>query len=244
MPLQLAYPVFAWVIENAISRRAKAVEAQLAIRGLFAASILSCDLIASIATRHLGAPSQHKTNLVLDHPTSILIHEGERTRAIEYLRSWLEANADSFLYICDPYFGVKDVEVFSLLLSVAPALRLVIVTSKRKQIDDQIGSDYGVAYREYWNKQFSTQDPPPTDLVIVGTQSRGDLPIHDRWWLTRGAGLRIGTSFNGLGFKKVSEISVLSKEEVDARMVETEQYIQRLKRDHLGDKLNFIFDSV
>jgi hypothetical protein len=81
--------------------------------------------------------------------------------------------------------------------------------------------------------------------VIIGTQSKGELPIHDRWWLTRNAGLRLGTSFNGLGFNKVSEISALSKEELEARMAETEQYIQRLKRDRLGDKLNlFIFDSV
>jgi hypothetical protein len=173
-----------------------------------------------------------------------LIHPGERDRAIEYLRAWLEAHASDYLYICDPYFGMGDLEAMTLVLSVDRSFQTTILTSRKKQTDDGIRDDYGKAYLEYWHKHFSEQDLPFTELAIVGTQTTGELPIHDRWWLTRGAGICLGTSFNGLGGSKTSEISVLLSPELEERTAEVEQYLRRLKRDHGGEKLNFNFVSL
>jgi hypothetical protein len=74
--------------------------------------------------------------------------------------------------------------------------------------------------------------------VIVGTQTKHDSPIHDRWWLTQGGGLRIGTSLNSLGRSKSSEISTLQPEAAANLEEEVNQYLQRpLKREHNGERL-------
>ena len=94
------------------------------------------------------------------------------------------------------------------------------------------------AYRQYWRQHFSEQDPRDCEVIIIGDNA-GALPIHDRWWLTRGAGLRIGTSFNQLGVSKDSEISPLNTVEAGERLQEIVALINREKRDHLGQRLTY-----
>jgi len=57
--------------------------------------------------------------------------------------------------------------------------------------------------------------------------------------VTRGGGLRIGTSFNSLGLNKASEISVLSVAEANMREVEVDAYLTRQKREHNNVRLNY-----
>jgi len=73
--------------------------------------------------------------------------------------------------------------------------------------------------------------------MASGTEPGGQLPVHDRWWLTPGYGLRFGTSFNGLGHSRDSEISLLSPEEAEIFEQEVDQYLLRKKREHRGEKL-------
>jgi hypothetical protein len=243
-PLEQAFPVLSWIIENANTRLAKASDGRVVLREMYDASITSCDLIAAIGSRRQGVRRPSTIPVSLDQPTKIFLHSGERSRALDYLRRWLESYADSFLQICDPWFGVRDLEALSIVLAVAPSLKVTILTSKKQQEDDGIQSNYQTAYRDYWRKHFSDQEPPQTELAIVGTQATQELPIHDRWWLTRGAGIRLGTSFNSLGIKGGTEISVLTETEVLERSGEADQYLQRLKREHLGQKLTFSFTSL
>jgi hypothetical protein len=79
--------------------------------------------------------------------------------------------------------------------------------------------------------------------VIVGTKS-GQLPIHDRWWLTKGAGLRLSTSFNGLGVSRDSEVSTLTESEVLDREAQTGAYLNRQKKEHLGERLSYQFFEI
>lgn len=111
-------------------------------------------------------------------------------------------------------------------------------------MEDGIRGDYENAYREYWRAHSSDQMPPLTELAIIGTQTNGILPIHDRWCLTGNSGIRIGTSFNSLGVSKTTEISELNASEVAERRAEAEQYLERRKREHLGEKLTFNFVSL
>ena len=85
----------------------------------------------------------------------------------------------------------------------------------------------------------STQNPPDTDVIMVDTASGGDLPIHDRWLLTKASGLRLGTSLNSLGISKTSEISLLSAAESLNCMAEANEYISRKKREHLNEKIKY-----
>jgi hypothetical protein len=243
-PLRKSYPIFSFAIENAISRRSKASDGHLLLREMCDASLATCELVAAIATRHSGTARASKAPTLAEQSSTIFINASQRPIALEYLKKWLEATADSFLLICDPYFGIKDLEVLKLVLEVVPGIEVTILTSRKQQDNDGIARDYAKAYREYWHKHLSDQEPPQTELAVVGTQITGELPIHDRWWLTREAGISIGTSFNSLGLKGGAAISVLPPQELIDRQAETDAYLNRIKREYLGQKLHFSFGSI
>ena len=54
----------------------------------------------------------------------------------------------------------------------------------------------------------------------------------------------MGTSFNSLGLKGGAEISVLNKQEIVERQNETDEYLNRTEREHLGQKLSFNFVTM
>jgi hypothetical protein len=56
--------------------------------------------------------------------------------------------------------------------------------------------------------------------------------------LTEGAELRLGTSLNSLGRGKISEISVLTPDEVARNTQDVMQYITGVKREHAGERLD------
>ena len=138
---------------------------------------------------------------------------------------------------------MNDLEALRLVLESKPELRVSVVSSRRQQEEEQVEWPLEKSYSRYWTKHFSDQDPPQTEFVIVGTKS-GQLPIHDRWWLTKGAGLRLGKSFNGLGVSRDSEVSSLTESEVLDREVQTSAYLNRHKKEHLGERLSYQFFEI
>ena len=64
-------------------------------------------------------------------------------------------------------------------------------------------------------KKISNQSPPSTFVVIHGSVYEADQDeFHDRYILTEGAGLSIGTSLNGLGNKELF-ITILKPDDVE-----------------------------
>jgi hypothetical protein len=233
-----------WVIENAIVRRAHAAEAKRLLRELFEAMLSSCEIAAAVVSRATGMKVAQETVANRVDQKKVIIAAGQRDRATEYLRQWLGQCAHDYLWICDPYFGPRDLEILQLVLECKRDLRVTVVSSRKQQNDDHVTSPADDYYVQYWRKNFSDQAPPTTEFVIVGTRSSGDLPIHDRWWLSKDQGLRIGTSFNGLGVSRDSEICPLSDSEIREREAQTLSYINHQKREHLGDKLTYQFFEI
>jgi hypothetical protein len=158
----------------------------------------------------------------------------------EYLEQWLRNNGKEYLKICDPYFGPKDLGILKIVLSAAHDLQVTVVTSLKQQQQEKLEWPADEFYLRYWQRHFSDQAPPQTEIVVVGGRA-GELPVHDRWWLTNGAGLRLGSSFEGIGKSRDSEISVLTDSEVAERLEITDAYITRQKREHRGEKLTYHF---
>ncbi|MBZ5562259.1 MAG: hypothetical protein LAP13_07540 [Acidobacteriia bacterium] len=235
-PLREAYPILCYAMENAIQRRAHAGESKVFVRKMFEAALLGCEFTYAIAIR----PSRRRTakGVLMEPKLSAgrIIHAGQRPDAIEYLRCWLQENASRYLKVCDPFFGPKDLGILKLVLEAVPSLAVSIVTSRKHQDHEGVACPWSETYRRFWEKNFSDQTPPATEVCVVGTRT-GELPIHDRWWITEGKGLRLGTSFNSLGILKDSEISILRDDEVTKCEAETDQYMLRHKREHLGEKL-------
>lgn len=238
MELSKAYPIFAWVIENAVKRYSRTDQAATFICPIYEATLLGVRFAGRIAIQSSEQLQRAKHYVVKSSAvTSVLIRSGERENAIDFLRDWFTHEVKDYLEICDPYFGPDDLEVLQLLRSVNPACRVRILTSKKHQEQEKVQVPWELSYRTQWRVRISDQEPPNTDIIIVGTEFGGDLPIHDRWWLTNGGGIRIGTSYNSLGKGKDSEISLLSREDAEIRAKEMEQFFQRTKREHNGARL-------
>jgi hypothetical protein len=243
MPLDHAYPILSWAVENAIRRRAHAEESRRLIRGLFDATLIGCELAYLLGGRSAGSLRDSVRRATARTASSgIVVHSGDRESAIEFLKQWLAQNVRDYLKICDPYFGPEDLEVLQLVIGSSPSISVSILTSKKHQDEQDSGLKIEELYQRQW-RRISDQSPPRNEIVVVGTPG-GDLPIHDRWWLTRGRGLRLGTSFNSLGAKKESEISVLA--ELEARQLEQEidEYLNFRKREHDGERLNIHAFSI
>ena len=238
LPLRESYPILAWLIENAKKRFARTDQARTYLRPLYDAMLITAELSAKLAARSLAELKQGKDRAIkAANSTSYLIRAGEREQVLQFLKSWFESEVRDYLKICDPYFGLEDLEVLQLLRSVNPNIQVQILTSKKHQENSGVAQPWGEAYSAYWRTHISDQDPPYTEIFIVGTEPGGQLPVHDRWWLTSGCGLRCGTSFNGLGHSRDSEISLLSPEEAEVLEQEVDQYLLRKKREHRGERL-------
>lgn len=237
-PLRQSYPILAWVIENAKARYANTDQALTYIRPMYDAALLGAQLAARMATR---SSEQLKRAKLLGSQSSAskygVVRAGDREEVIQLLRDWFEHEVRNYLKICDAYFGPEDLEVLQLLQSVNPICKVQILTSQEHH--REVPKPWEDTYRDYWRFEISLdQEPPETDIIIVGTKSKKS-PIHDRWWLTRDGGIRMGNSFHQLGLGRTSEISTLTKEEAEMREKEVDQYLYRLERKYEGERLQY-----
>jgi hypothetical protein len=122
-----------------------------------------------------------------------------------------------------------------MVLCATPEIQISFLTSKKYQAEC---TDYEGLYSREWRK-FNDQDAPDTQITIGGVRPAGECPIHDRWWITKGAGLRIVTSFNSLGTGKDSEISVMRIDEVSSCEVQLDQYLFGMTRTCNGQKIDY-----
>jgi hypothetical protein len=173
------------------------------------------------------------------HQESVIIPIGGREDGKRFIRNWFSKESFKYLKICDPYFGPDDLEILKVILSLQPNIKVQVLTSHKHQLQVLAGRVQESAYRDAWYALVSDQSPPDTDIYVVGTKSSGALPIHDRWWVTDKGGIRMGTSYNSLGTKQDSEISLLSPEEANNREEDIDNYILRKIRVHNGERILF-----
>jgi hypothetical protein len=238
LPLEKAYPIWAWVIENAVRRYSKTDAAKTHLRPIFEATLQGGAMCEKIAARSSTMIKRTTTMITTSSKVqSTLIRAGEREKALEFLTDWFANGVHEYLKICDPYFGLDDLPLLQLLKSANPTCRVQILTSKEH--NKKVPQPQDEAYLAHWRLKVSDQDPPETEIVIAGIEESGKSPIHDRWWLTSGGGVRVGTSYNSLGLTRDSEISILSPEEAEMREIEVDQCLRRVKREHEGKKVQY-----
>ena len=235
-----AYPVLAWSIENSVQRHDQSDFGNSHLLALFDTVCASCDLAVRVISRASGY--QHSLGPISLEDTNeavIVVAPGQRDEAMAFLRQWLDQYKPEYLKICDPYFCVGDLGFLALVRERVPDCRIEILTSDKKQREEKIAEPFGEAYRQHWRLQISDQDPPDTDIMIVSISGTGDSPIHDRWIVTRGSGLRLGSSFSGLGMSKTTEISVIDAATAAIREEEINRYLTRQLRYLQDRKVNY-----
>lgn len=239
LPFSKSYPILALIIENAVRRLADTDQAATTLRSVYEATLLASELAKRTVTPSTVRLKQVKRfSIELSETPSVVVRPGDREKALRWLQDWFEYEVQDYLKICDPYFGLPDLEVLLLLRSMNPDCRVFILTSWDHQKNEKVPKPWGEHYRNYWRFRISPDlEPPETDIVVVGMQTNHKSPIHDRWWLTAGAGISVGSSFNGLGHDRTSEIATLSENEAKEREQEIDQYLYRSVREHRGERL-------
>ncbi|NIK75040.1 hypothetical protein FHS15_000138 [Paenibacillus castaneae] len=231
-----SYTTYSWIIENAVKRYSNTNHAITYLRPILESCLIAAEVSLKLSSRNTKQLKLLKINTIKANDESLFIKSGEREVAIQYIRDWLEKELSDYIKICDPYFGVEDLEILQLIRTVNPDCYIEILTSVKHH--EKVEKPWESTYKNYWRIHLSDQDPPDTKVVITGTKSKGVLPIHDRWWITKNSGVRVGTSFNSIG-KRESEISILTKNEVEIREKEMDKYLNMVEKEHEGERLQY-----
>jgi len=244
LPISEAYPILAWIIENTTRRMSNTPQARSSIIPIFNTTLQGAELAARLTTRFT-----HRLDLIKKDAIrrsgiskSVIIKARERDKAIKLLSQWFEDEVQDYLKICDPYFSHEDLDILRLLYFVKPNCEVYVLTSRKHQ--DKGIQNLEDHYRSYWRSHFPGIKLPKIEIIVVGTQSSGDSPIHERWLLTNETGLRIGTSYNSLGITKTSEISFLTQDEAAQRELEADKYLKREKQEYNNERIDYLLFTL
>ena len=239
--LRDGFPILAWVIENAVRRFSGSPQSRATIRVMFDGAVRATEL-AEVAGATASVAVRRGRSLVTTPPSEkhILVKRGERHRAEEFLRSWLERMASGHIYICDQYFSPKELDLLMLIQSVAPTIEVSVLTSRYCHTQHKIVS-LSEAYRTGWQK-ISDQRPPTAEIVIVGMEESEKSPIHDRSILTERSGISLGTSWNSLGSTQDSKMTVLTHTEASELSERVGQFLVDRKREYGPERL--LYETV
>ncbi len=219
--LRLSYPIYAWLVQNAVDRYKTTDQAASYIRPLFEAIINGCELVQAISrktssrSRNLTKHDQNE-----DSQRSIILENQSKDDAMTLISDWLKDNLGDYLLVADPYFGVEELWLLNMINTINHNCEIQIITSRKH--NTKINLPWESEYLNCW-KKISDQDPPMTEIIIAGLQSNQMSPIHDRWLITQGKGLSFGSSINSLGAVRISEIRGLSTNEA----IEREEVIKK-----------------
>ena len=229
-PLIESYPMYSWALSNAILKYSSTSESAKYIRDMFEGILRATEFFFRIAEIDGRLGSNPEWQDLGDNGNQVIIHVGERDKALCFLRDWLQENTEDYVTIVDPYFYAEDLELVLQIVETDPHLRVRILTGKAHQ--QNIG-DLSSVYSSAW-RHLCDHSPPDTEVFVVGSAKTGEAPFHDRWILSKSTGLRLGTSFNSLG-NKDSEISVLGNEEVKRIHHTINRYHTKEIREFKGD---------
>jgi hypothetical protein len=240
LPFHRSYPALAWIVESAVQRFGTTDQARTELIPIFDATLIAAGLCARVAAKAVGVHDGIRRFAASSvSGRAFPIGPGKRVDALVFIRDWMQEKLRDYVKICDPFFGPDELEIVRLVLNTGTECTVSVLTSRKHQLQSGVPQPWDQSYRDFWRLRISDLEPPETDIVIVGTKSGGELPVHDRWILTRGSGLRLGTSLNSIGKNRYSEISVLSSDEAEELEKIANSYLFREKRDHEGERLQY-----
>ncbi|WP_433970336.1 hypothetical protein [Tunturiibacter gelidiferens] len=213
LPFRAAFPVYAYVVENAIERIQDKSEATRTIRGDYRAVSTAADLFYFLAERSTcGVPGERGYGAI-ETEESCFVDAGERERGISFIERWITTAPGPSLDISDPFLSPVDmVEILKMVLLANPALEVNIITSRRALLGGHVAIPFKDSFSKAW-AEASSQNPPITRIIVVSVGADGDPLIHDRWWCSGSSSIDTGTSFNGIGIGKSSKITLMPAEQ-------------------------------
>jgi hypothetical protein len=96
LPLDDAFPILSWILENAVVRYSTTDQAVNFLRPLFESTLQGVDLCLKLSTNSRDKLTILKNNIKSDTNNSLLVLSGERTKAIKYIKNWFEKELGVF----------------------------------------------------------------------------------------------------------------------------------------------------
>ena len=216
-------------------------QAQEYLRPIFLAACANAEFVYSFVKSAKGDFdfASFEEELEISDDSVLNVREGERDKALNWIRDWLENNNPNNVTVADPFFGPDDLQLLQIIKSINTKAVVTVLTSEKHQKSEIGDSDWAEIYSAKWRKEFSDLSSPIVDFIILGIEGSGDSPIHDRWLITDNGGIRMGTSFNSLGVGKLTELSILEKDAADSKTRELDQYILRRVMEVGGKELRY-----
>ena len=215
-----AYPVLSWHLENLAHKFKSPKDIAEHLLPACEALLLSTEIAQAVAS----FASKPSTVVEPDLDAGLLVRRRTRADAVAFIADWLQRNAVEYVKYCDAYFSPADLPLLRLVLAHAPSCKMTVVASKAHLTKEGALSDE--VFLSAWRATCS-QDPPETEIVAIGFADSTRHVIHDRWLLTKGGGLRLGTSFSSLGADRLSEVSEIDPSRADVIEQQVDRYIAR-----------------
>lgn len=220
--LQDAYPVLSWHLANMERKFLLPQDVTSNIVPICEALLLSAELTYSILSKVSGRPVEVREEA---QDEGILVRRKTRAEAIAFIEKWLREKSKEYITYCDAYFTTKDIPLIRLCLAQSPDCKVYVIASKKTLVEgNELAEE---PFKKAWKEQ-SDQNPPETEIIALAyTDAPGRHVLHDRWLITKGAGLRFGTSFNSLGEERLSEVSEIDTNGVVAIQEQIDKYLAR-----------------
>lgn len=236
-PLNRAYTMLMWYVENSVVRFSHTDQARTFLRPIFNSCIVGAQLAGRVAGQSLIRLRTLKyLSNELSGSRSLLVTPGSQEEAKRVLSRWFEEKLGQITYIHDPYFGPEELPWIQLMRTARPNCRIHVMTARMNQPSPVPGQELADVYSNTWKRLYD-QAPPAVEIIVIGGERSKASPIHDRWLVSEGSGLRFGTSLNTLGHAKDAEISEMTIEDAAQKQADILQYLGREKTEHNGEVL-------
>jgi len=240
LPFRDSYRILAWIIQNNVIKYSNSDHAEMYIRIYLEKLLLGIDLCVQMGNKAAGSIYKKENIIQVEDKSSVIIKPGDREKAIDYLKKWIEENIEDIILISDPFFGAEELELIKLISEIRPDIQIKVLTSfKHQETYMPKGEEIEEYFENYWKQNISDIEPPECEIVLVAGKKTNEPPIHDRWLISVKDGIRLGTSYNSLGITKISEISHFTCEEIIERKELVEEYLNREAKVFNGEKLKY-----
>lgn len=234
--IQSALPILSWIIENNSRKYESARDSAGAIKYLTEKLMRISEFSANVMLAMTATSTEKSRISTGPQAGDVLMGLNNRNDTLEYIEGWL-AECDDEILLCDPYFGAKenDLEFLRLVLRACPSSDVTILTGKNVLMEQNVNSEE--LFMNQWRGSCD-QAPPSTRVIGVGALENKKLAIHDRWLICGTRGLKLGTSFNGIGTGKLSAISILDCNEIESTSSELKRFCQG-ERTIDGERISY-----
>jgi hypothetical protein len=243
MPFSVAYPVFAYVIENTVGRYQDKNDAARVLRKMFSAVLTASDLFMELAQR---TSSTGHIPVLSAVPESGITISPENTEAVlGYYGTWIGKVCREQLWINDPYMTPEELEpVLRIVLERNSALEISVITCRATLERERVSQPYRDAFRDVWSRA-SINRPPLTRVIVASLEPGGKSLVHDRWWISKADGLVFGTSLNAVAGARISRVDPMSPALFSAAVRELMPIVTMRKREQGGALISYeSFDLI